>query len=349
MVMPGTPNPGIAAAILTALAALGEWLHAHRCARLAPLAWGPSSRPNRWTRVVPPARCVAMALAGWGFATLARMPSSPAGSEGRGEQPLRHILLVLDVSPSMQLKDAGPTHDRRRMQRAAELVLSAFENLPPNRVRFSVVAVYNGAKPVVVDTHDLEVIRNIVEDLPLDLAFDPGKTRLFDGLRESADMAKPWREASATLLVVSDGDSVPDTGMPALPRSVDHTVIVGVGDPRAGRFIDGHQSRQDQSTLRQVALRLNGLYVDGNEQPLPASVAAALSAPPGLEAPVHRGLREWALAATLGGVLILSGIPLALARAGSRWQAGWRWDRKRGSPSPSPVPNPDRSAREAAP
>ena len=37
----------------------------------------------------------------------------------------------------------------------------------------------------------------------------------------------------------------------------------------AGKFIAGHQSRQDASTLRQVAVRLSGTYHNGNEKHLP--------------------------------------------------------------------------------
>ncbi len=46
----------------------------------------------------------------------------------------------------------------------------------------SVVACYNGSKPVVVDTKDMEVVRNILNDLPMHHAFPSGKTDLFSGL-----------------------------------------------------------------------------------------------------------------------------------------------------------------------
>ena len=44
-----------------------------------------------------------------------------------------------------------------------------------------------------------------------------------------------------------------------MPASVAGVLVVGVGDPQAGMFIDGHQSRQDVSTLRQIAARLRGV------------------------------------------------------------------------------------------
>jgi hypothetical protein len=71
----------------------------------------------------------------------------------------------------------------------------------------SVVAVYNGAKPVVIDTKDFEVMRNILGDLPMHHAFRSGKTKLFDGPRgggqdrqalESAQRRRSSCSATAT-------------------------------------------------------------------------------------------------------------------------------------------------------
>ncbi|HAM70789.1 MAG TPA: hypothetical protein DCM86_04010, partial [Verrucomicrobiales bacterium] len=318
---------------------LAEGLHARRCRRLAPLAFGPAGGARAWTRGVPLLRALAMGAASWGFLQLAMLPGIPPGQgPGAPDPQARHLLLLLDVSPSMQLADAGPEGGQTRMHRAAQLLLPALERLPLGRVRISVVALYNGAKPVVIDTRDLEIVRNILHDLPLDAAFDPGKTRLFDGLREAALQARAWKEASTTLLVVTDGDTVPDTGIPALPRSVDGVWVVGVGDPRGGRFIDGHQSRQESSTLRQLAMRLGGTYHDGNEHDLPAGAIRAFEGtgvPPGAPS---GGTRELALAAVIIGAATLAGLPLALALSGTRWQPDPVRSRTGGhSRSPGPV------------
>ena len=188
----------------------------------------------------------------------------------RSDDDYQHVLLVLDVSPSMRLDDAGPDKDSSRMDRARELMESFFERVPIERFRVSVVAFYNGAKPVVVDTSDFEVVRNILGDLPMHYAFRSGRTRLFDGLQEAAQIAAPWEPRSTTLILLTDGDTVPATGMPRMPASVRSVLVVGVGDPRTGKFIDGRQSRQDVSTLRQIATRLGGVYHNGNEHaPLP--------------------------------------------------------------------------------
>src|SRR4029077_6371620 len=106
--------------------------------------------------------------------------------------------------------------------------------------KISVVAVYTEAKPVVVATKDLDVVHNILGDLPMHYAFSPGATNLFTGLDEAARVARPWRPGSTTLVIVSDGDTVPAVGMPKMPAAIAHVLVVGVGDPHAGKFIDGH-------------------------------------------------------------------------------------------------------------
>ncbi len=192
----------------------------------------------------------------------------------------RHVLIVLDVSPSMRLKDAGPNADQSRLKRGAEVMESFFRRIPVEIYLMSVVACYNGAKPVVVDTKDLEVVRNIFSDLPMHYAFPAGKTDLFSGLAEAIKIAAPWQPKSTLLLLLSDGDTVPATGMPKLPASVADVLVVGVGDPRAGSFIDGKMSRQDTNTLRQIATRLGGTYHDGNQKHLSTELLSRLTVIP---------------------------------------------------------------------
>src|SRR5262249_7745527 len=138
--------------------------------------------------------------------------------------------------------------------------------------KISVVAVYTDAKPVVVATKDMDVIQNILGDLPMHFAFLPGPTNLFAGLEEAAKIAKPWRPSSTTLAVISDGDTIPAVGLPKPPPSSARVVVGAVGDPYARKFIDGHQSRQETTTLRQLALRLKGTYHNGNDKHLPTDL-----------------------------------------------------------------------------
>jgi Ca-activated chloride channel family protein len=318
------------------LASLAEWLHARRCRRVGRLAFGPSGRARGWTIVVPWLRVAAMGALIWGLLTLLEVKPRSARSDRIPEGGYRHLVLALDVSPSMQLQDAGLAGQQTRAKRASEVLMSLLQRVAIDQVRISIVAFYTSAKPVLVDTFDLELVKNALDDLPLDLAFDPGKTSLLESIREAAELAKLWQPQSTTLVVVSDGDTIPDTGLTELPRSIERTVIVGVGDERNGKFIDGHQSRQDGSTLRQLAGRLRGDYFNGNEKHLPSTLLTSLSRTLPLRDTHERGRRELALAAVAIGGFILAGIPVALALAGSAWQAGIR--------SEKALPGPFRNA-----
>jgi Ca-activated chloride channel family protein len=112
--------------------------------------------------------------------------------------------------------------------------------------------------------------------------------------------------------------------MPNLPASIADVVVIGVGDAVTGKFIDGRQSRQDRSTLRQMAVRLHGRYHNGNEKHLSSELLNSLSRkakPSKLE---QLGRREYALLAVGLGSFILAILPLLLHVGGSRWRPGIR-------------------------
>jgi Ca-activated chloride channel family protein len=311
------------AALAVALAAVAaEALHARRCRRLARLAFGPSGRPAPWARLAPAARVLALAALAWGLVTLYLLPPRVRAAAGLSERERRHLLLVLDVSPSMRLADAGPEGKQPRAARARDLMESFFARVPAGQYLVSVVACYNGAKPVVVDTKDMEVVRNILGDLPMHHAFRAGKTDLFAGLAEAAKVAKPWPPGSGTLVVVTDGDTVPPKGMPELPPSIRDVVLAGVGDPTTGRFIDGGMSRQDAGTLRQVAARLRGTYHNGNAKQLPSELIARVSLASEAGAFERLTRREYALFACGLGAAVLALLPVLLHHFGTRWRPG---------------------------
>jgi Ca-activated chloride channel family protein len=311
----------IACAIVVAVTA-AEVLHARRCRKVAALAFGPSGRPAFWVYAAPPLRVLAMAALTWGLVTLLGLIPRPRQAGVIAEADYRHLLLVLDVSPSMRLEDAGPTGKQSRRKRAADVLRSFFQRIPVDHYRMTVVAVYSDAKPVVVATTDLEIVSNILNDLPMDHAFKAGPTNLFAGLEEAAKQARPWRPHSALLMVVSDGDTVPSTGLPRMPDSVSNVVLIGVGDVVAGRSIDGHQSRQDVFTLRQLATRYGGTYHNGNDKQLPTDLVQRVAAVAGKTAFDRLTRREYAMIAVATGAAVLTLLPLLLHYAGTRYVPG---------------------------
>lgn len=299
-----------------------EWLHARRCRRLAYLAFGPTRRPATWARLAPLLRIVAAAALCWGMVTLILLEPKVHRGDELPESEMKHAVLVLDVSPSMRLQDAGPSALQSRMQRASDVMESFFKRVAIQQYRLSVVAVYNGAIPVVVDTNDVDVVRNILSDLPMHYAFVAGKTNIFSGLEEAARIARPWKPRSATVILVSDGDTVPATGMPKMPASVGNVVVVGVGDPVTGGFIDGRQSRQDTSTLRQIAVRLGGTFHNGNENHLSTSLLNKLTKTGATSKLEQLTKREYALICCGLGATIYAFLPFLLHYFGTRWNPG---------------------------
>jgi Ca-activated chloride channel family protein len=332
----------VVAAIAAAfLAALGEVLHAARLKRVARLAFGPGARPRAWTRAAAPSRVAAAAAVAWGLTTLLHLEPAAHQIERVAEGDERHVVLVLDVSPSMRLADAGPELAQSRLTRVRDLLQSFFRRVPVERYRVSVIAVYSGAKAVVVDTEDLEVVRNILGDLPMHYAFEPGRTKLFAGLEEAAELARPWDPGSATVVVLSDGDTVPATGMPRMPAAVRSVLVVGVGDARAGKWIDGKQSRQDVSTLRQIATRLGGVYADGNQRHVSSDAIELVLGGAEASALERLTVREYALIAVALGASILAFLPLALHALGTDYPAGA--PRRAGAYTPRAAPGAPRT------
>lgn len=306
------------------LVAIGEVLHHLRTRRVAQLAFGPGGAPAALGVVAPFVRVLAAGGLAWGLMTLLHVEPKIHKSDAIPDEEWRHLLLVHDVSPSMLLKDAGPNADMTRSARAKELVDSLFERVPIGRFKITVIATYNGAKPVVEDTADIEVVRHILSDLDMRYAFKSGSTKLFDGIAEAARIAKPWRVGSALLVIVSDGDTVPAAGMPALPPSIGGTLVIGVGDHLSGKFIAGHQSRQDESTLRQVAIRLGGEFHNGNKRHVPSDVISAAAADARKPLIEQLSLREYALLAIAVATALLAALPVLLHWFGTRWQPGVR-------------------------
>ncbi len=310
--------------VVIVLAVGAEMLHVLRVRRLAPLAFGPSRQPVLWAYSAPMWRVAAIGALCWGFVTLLILPPKVHMGDEIPENKRKHVVLVLDVSPSMRLQDAGPSHEQSRMQRSADVLESYFDRVGIGKYRISVVATYNGAKPVLIDTTDVEVVRNALTDLPMHHAFVAGETDIFAGLEEAARIARPWQPRSTTVILISDGDTVPATGMPRMPASVSGVLVVGIGDSRSGSFINGRQSRQDASTLRQIAARLDGFYHNANEKHVATATLEALSG--GDSESVWEALtkREWAIIACTLGSLIYAFLPMLLHYAGTMWQPGVR-------------------------
>ena len=304
------------------LAALGELLHWRRWRRVRQLALGPAGRgwlvaPAAWTTVL------ALTVASWGFASLLWVVQPRVHNQQEiAEKDYKHLVLVVDVSPSMLLDDAGPEGDVSRRQRASDVLESMFNRMPMSQFKISLIGVYTDAKPLIEDSKDHEVVRHIMERMPLIHAYKSGKTDLLSGLQLAAEMVKPWNPGSTYVVMLSDGDTVPAQGMPRMPPSVAEVVVVGLGDSTTGKFIDGHQSRQDISTLRQIANRLRGTFHNGNQKHLPSQLVSRFTQQRDEDKREPWTRREWSLLAAVLGSATFALVPLGLHYLGTRYRPG---------------------------
>lgn len=314
---------GSAAAVWTvtagvaALACIAEWLHARRVRRVARLAFGRDGAPRRWTRAAPFIRVAALASVTWGLLTLARLDPT-AVEAGPSEKTSQRVLIVLDVSPSMQVVDAGPDLEKiSRARWAGVLVRSILDRLDMRETRLSVIAFYTGALPILTDTFDKQVVANLLDGLPMHRAFRAGGTDASAGIERALELAKPWARRSTTLVFVGDGDLERPPQLGQIPASISDAIVIGVGDTQRSSLVGGHSSRQDSWTLKQLAARLGGHYHEGNRRHLPSTILDSLTmTAPNQRAPMsERDVALWASGvgasslAFLGPMLLLLGVP----------------------------------------
>lgn len=309
----------VTAALLASIGAgivitLAEWLHARRVRRVAHLAFGARGRPRAWTVAVPYLRTLAGMLLAWGLVVL--FLQKPEVVETRPEREAsKHLLVCLDASPSMYVADAGPAGDQKRAVWAGELIQAILDRLDTETTRVTVFAVYTEALPVIEDTFDMNVVRNLLDGLPLYAAFNPGTTKLSDGITDALEYARAWEPKSATLVVISDGDADDSTPVRFVPSSIADSIVIGVGDPIRPTMVAGHRSKQETDALRTLASRLDGVYFQGNEKHLPSAMLNQLTMiRPRVTDAV--GLRELAFVAVGTGGIVTALVGPALALLG---------------------------------
>ena len=311
-------TPLSAALLVLLLSASAEGLHARRVRVAARLAFGPEGAPRRWTLVAPLLRCLALTAFAWGLAVMWQLhQAAKDGKPSDAKEPVR-LVFVADLSPSMYLKDAGPEGKVTRQARMREEVEAVLMRVGGD-LRYGVIGFYTEAHSVVMDAHDPELVRNVFNGLPVQYVMKAGATDLGTAINAAVKVVEGMPAQSVRLVVFTDGDTIPLQPILPRPKSVKDVLILGVGDPRKGTFIAGHQSRQDAEVLATVARALRGSYFDVNEKHLPTAALGDLVQ----RAPLPKSgldLATWAVLAMVLGAAALSLLPVALQYAGSAWK-----------------------------
>ena len=185
-----------------AVTVVGERLHAARVARVARLAFGPTGEPASWTTLAPAARCVGVFLLAWGSVTLAM--HDPVEAEVTPDaKASRQLLVCLDVSPSMQVADAGP--DAEKVTRAAwagKVFRGILDRIDMKTTRITLVVFYSKALVVLEQTTDKNVIANMLDGLPMHVGFDPGPNALIGKVANDGKRRPVWVDILFPIMVV---------------------------------------------------------------------------------------------------------------------------------------------------
>ena len=304
----------IATTIIVCLVFLAEWLHVRRCERITILTIGVGKRTLLLASL---GRIVAAGLLTWGFLVLYSLPSDVRSSTDQTNKKVHHMVFALDVSPSMDLVDSGVDGDLTRARRARDVIASILERVDIPNLKVSIIAFYTKARPVVIDVQDPEVIANILDDLPLEMAFPSGKTSLHSSISSVAEIAKKWPSGSGSLVIISDGDTEPYREIPEMPQALTSIFVLGVGDSMRGKYIDGHTSRQFQPELHKFAVHTGGTFLDVNQKHFPGNLLPGVQGPKvSIFGNTDTSFRAFGLYAILAGITILAVISplLALAR-----------------------------------
>lgn len=313
--------PLIAALAVLLLAALAEWLHLRRIRAVGRLAFGPAGAGRRWTQIVPLPRTLSLAAFAWGLVTLVQIRIEAADdsqAKDRQDKDATRLVFVADLSPSMFLQDAGPDGKQTRQARMRDVVEGILQRVGGN-VKFGVIGFYTEALPVIMEARDPELVRNVFNGLPLSYGMQPGPTDLGKAVNIALEQVAAFPEGSTRMILFTDGDSVSLAPILPRPKSVKEVLVLGLGNPHKGTFIDGHQSRQEGEVLQRVATALMGSYEDVNTRHLATTALGDLVVP---LAPPQSGLTlaQLAILAMMAGASVLALIPVALEYFGSDWQ-----------------------------
>jgi len=241
------------------------------------------------------------------------------GARDDREADPEQLVLLLDYSPSMLLEDSGDDGLTARRDRMADVVSAVLDRTGPH-VRYTLICFYTRPLPVVHSAFDKAIVRNVLNDLPIERAMSAGKTDLGAAVATAIDVARGFEDGSTTLLVATDGDTTNPPAVAALPDAFKDALVLGVGDTKVGQPIDGHLSRQDEDLLQQLAADLDGQYLNVNQQHVPsAAITHLLSSP---SAPIRTGWTTERIAYTL--FITLAALYALLPVLQEYFGSGWR-------------------------
>ena len=254
------------------------------------------------------------------------------------------LVFALDVSKSMLAEDVAPS----RLEKAKYLISKSLEELGGDRV--GIIAYAGKAYPLLPITTDYTAAKMALSSASPDFIPTPG-TALDQALEYSLGYFDKESPASKVLVIMSDGEDHEDNWQEELELVNEQGIKVlsiGLGTAQGGpipekqgKSITGYKrdennevviTRLNESILREIATRTNGLYVNGNNtnntlKALTETISGLNKAE--IEEQVFTDYEDqfqW----FLGAALILLLLDLLTAERKSKWAARWGLQTKGG-------------------
>lgn len=241
------------------------------------------------------------------------------GTRADADDDTKQLVLLLDYSPSMLLEDSGEQQLTSRRDQMRSVVSAILDRVGPH-VRYTLICFYTKPLPVVQSAFDKAIVRNVLDDLPIERAMSSGKTDLGGAVAKAIEIARDFEPGSTTLILVTDGDTDSPPIIGELPNAIEQTLLLGVGDTKVGLPIDGHLSRQDGDLLEDLAADMEGQYLNVNQEHVPATAISHLLSSP--RSPTRAGWTLTRVAYTLLIALatVYAFLPIAQEYFGSNWR-----------------------------
>ncbi|MCS7084621.1 MAG: VWA domain-containing protein [Bacteroidia bacterium] len=219
---------------------------------------GGAANIEAWVWVAPALMFLGGALA---VAALARPQTlRPIASESPGLD----VVLLMDVSASMDARDAAPS----RLEAAKSIAGDYLALRPQDRV--GVVVFSMDALTLLPPTHDLQLVKRQIAELKTDLLPKDG-TALGTAIAAGVVRLEDSQSKTGMLVVLSDGGANMGCGEPASLAAAAAARGMTVHAVALGR----EGSDFDPATMARIAAAGNGIYVPPADPEAAAKIAAA--------------------------------------------------------------------------
>ena len=245
-----------------AIVAISEVRHSRVARRVTQLGWNARAWESLCLRFVAVGRSIAFIGSIWAVTNLVSLPAVPSPSQQNDSLELReHIIILVDVSPSMLLMDGGIDKSQVRLTAATDYLDKLLVSSCVEDQLYSLWTCYDELIDYVDATPDKNVVRNFLLNdrfftthmrSTIDGPSAARETNLVKCIRSAFEKVKERPRGSVTFVLLTDGDCEGLGERIPTPKSVDAFHVLGVGSLEGCR-IGARYSKLNRTGLQEFA------------------------------------------------------------------------------------------------